>query len=160
MNYRILPLPTEFLARLRSTGLDALDQPARRSFSAEGGEPCRDVLRRARPGEEILLASYSPFSVRGPYREFGPVFVLARDSGEAPARDRLPHDPADALSYFVQRLTLRAYSGDEDIMDARIVPADEADATVREFLARPGVAWVDARFPAYGCFAARFVAAA
>lgn len=159
MHYRILPLPTEFLARVRTEGRDDLDQPVRRSISAEGGEPCRDVLRRARPGEEIILASYSPFQVRGPYREFGPVFVLATPSGEEPARDAVPFDPSQPTSYFAHRLTLRAYSPGEEIVDARIVDGPQADAQVRDFLARPGVAWVDARFPAYGCFAARFVRA-
>lgn len=158
MQYRILPLRSGYLDRIRTAGLDDLDQPVRRSLSAQGGEPCRDALRRARPGEEIILASYSPFAARGPYREFGPVFVLAQPA-EEPARDRLPFEPSDPLSYFVSRLTLRAYSEAEDIVDARIVEGSEADAKIREFLARPEVAWVDARFPAYGCFAARFVRA-
>lgn len=158
MHYRILPLRPGYLERVRSTGLDDLDQPVRRSFSAQGGEPCRDALRRARPGEEIILASYSPFTARGPYREFGPVFVLAQ-AAEEPVRDRLPFAPEDPLSYFVRRLTLRAYSSAEDILDARIVEGPEAEGAVQEFLGRPEVAWVDARFPAYGCFAARFVRA-
>ena len=82
INARIAPLPQVFLNRVRMEGRDALDQPVRR-LSAKGGEPCRDALRRAEPGEEVILASFSPFTVAGPYREFGPIFVFASEVGRA-----------------------------------------------------------------------------
>src|SRR5207237_2886698 len=86
---RIAPIPTTYLERLRTEGVDALGQPVKRVV-AQGGEPCRDVLRRANAGEELLLASFSPFEKAGPYKEYGPIFVLANDSGETVDRSAIP----------------------------------------------------------------------
>jgi len=95
MNIHIAPLPQDFLSRVRERGLDDQMQPVRRYVSTEGGEPCRDVLRRARPGEAVILASYCPFTQAGPYKEFGPVFVLAQASDEPVQRQVLPIPTGD-----------------------------------------------------------------
>jgi hypothetical protein len=54
--YNSIPLRDSFLLKARSEGVDDLGQPVER-WVAEGGEPCRDALRRARPGEALILAS-------------------------------------------------------------------------------------------------------
>lgn len=149
MNVSIAALPSAFVHRARTENLDALGQPVRRVI-AEGGEPCRDVLRRAEPGEELILASFSPFTVAGPYREFGPVFILANEQNESASRDALP-----ANGYLRERFVLRAYSAGEEILDAELVTPADADATLARFFARDDVAFVHARFPTYGCFACR-----
>lgn len=149
MNIQIAPIPHSFLDRARNEGLDDLGQPVRR-LVAEGGEPCRDVLRRARPGEELILASFSPFTAAGPYHEYGPVYILANPSEEQIARDGFPRD-----GYFRERLVLRAYSHEESIVDAAMITADEAEETAARFLSQENVAFVHARFPVYGCFAVR-----
>jgi len=154
MHVRIAPLPGAFLARVRTAGLDDLGQPVRR-LRAEGGEPCRDVLRRARAGEALLLASFCPFALAGPYREYGPVFVLANASAEPVARDRLPRADGSAEAYVRDRLALRAYGPDESILDAALVGAGALGDEAARLLARPDVAFVHARFPVYGCFACR-----
>jgi hypothetical protein len=145
----IPPLSNDFLRRVRTEGIDDQGQPVRR-LTAEGGEPCRDVLRRAVAGEELILASHSPFALSGPYREFGPVFVLASDSSEAPARDRLP-----LHGYLRDYFVIRAYSANEEILDAVLTTPSIAAATVDEFLQNPETAFLHVRFPTYGCFALR-----
>lgn len=60
IDYKILPVRDDFLARARSEGIDDLGQPVERMF-ATGGEPCRDSFRRAEAGEALILASYCPF---------------------------------------------------------------------------------------------------
>jgi hypothetical protein len=145
MNLTIAPLPQTFLDRVRTHGIDDQNQPVRRVV-AEGGEPCRDVLRRAEPGEELLLASFTPFTVAGPYKEFGPIFVLANDSGE-PARLR--------ENYLRERFVIRAYSAAEEIVDAALTEAAELAGTVERFFASDATAFLHVRFPAYGCFAMR-----
>lgn len=67
----IAPIPTAFLNRVRREGLNDLGQPVKR-VEAQGGEPCRDVLRRALPGEQLILASFTPFTKPGPYHELLP----------------------------------------------------------------------------------------
>lgn len=154
MDIRIAELPEAFLRRVREQGIDDLGQPVER-FRAEGGEPCRDVLRRARPGEALILASHSPFAQPGPFREFGPVYVLADASDEVVARDRLPLPDGSETAYFGARLVLRAYSADQRIVAAELAEADAAAATMEALWARPDTAWLQARFPTYGCFACR-----
>ena len=150
MRIRIAPVPHPFLDRARSEGLDALGQPVRR-MTASGEEPCRDVLRRARPGEELILASFSPFTAIGPYREFGPVFILANPAEDGAPRDVLPIESG----YLRERFVIRAYSTAEEILDAAMVTPAEADETIERFLGRSDVAFLHARFPVYGCFACR-----
>jgi hypothetical protein len=149
-NLRIIPMPEPFLARARG-GTDDLGQPVERHI-ARGGEPLRDALRRATPGEPILLASYCPFTLAGPYKEFGPVFL----SAEPQAMPRLDALPVDGeLPYLAASFVLRAYSQDERIVDARMSSPGSAAGGLRDFFARADVAFVLARFPTYGCYALR-----
>jgi|SRR6185369_13447516 len=150
MNINIAPLPADFLHRVRTLGIDDQGQPVKRLI-AEGGEPCRDVLRRANPGEELILASFSPFAKSGPYKEFGPVFVLANESDESIDRTLLPIP----IGYLRERFVLRAYSGEESIVDAAMLSPEDVAPALEKFLASPDVAFVHARFPTYGCFACR-----
>ena len=147
---RIVPLPAAYLARVGG-GRDDLDQPVERHI-AKGGEPLRDSLRRASPGEAILLASYCPFTVAGPYREYGPVFVSAGAQDE-PRLDVLPL--AGAQPYLGEAFVLRAYSRDERIVDARMSSPQGAASELVAFFARNEVSFVLARFPTYGCYALR-----
>ena len=121
---------------------------------AEGGEPCRDVLRRARPSERLILASFTPFSKPGPYKEFGPIFVLADGSGEETSRDQLP--PAGSEQHYLrEQFVIRAYSDAEEILDAEMVKAPDLGTTVERFFDRADTAFLHVRFPTYGCFALR-----
>lgn len=146
---RIAALPAAFLARVRA-GLDDLGQPVERHI-ARGGERLRDVLRPARAGEAILLASYCPFTIAGPYKEYGPVFVAAA----APLPSVGYASPDDAQAYLGASFVLRAYSRDERIVDARLSGPDRAAADLADFFAHAEVAFVLARFAAYGCYALR-----
>lgn len=147
---RIVPLAPAYLARARA-GADDLGQPVER-LVAEGGEPLRDLLRRAEPGESILLASYCPFTQASPYREYGPVFVAAEGQGSA-RLDALPVD--GGMPYLGASFVLRAYSREERIVDARVSSPASAAADLDAFFAREDVAFVLARFTAYGCYALR-----
>ena len=145
----VTPIPADFLRRVRTEGLDDLGQPVKHVV-AEGGEPCRDVLRRAEPGERLILASFSPFTKPGPYKEFGPVFVLAEDADGIARRDALPLD-----GYLRERFVIRAYSDAQEIVDAELVTPSEAQSTIDRLLAQEETAFLHVRFPVYGCFALR-----
>jgi hypothetical protein len=150
--FSIRPLPSNFLHRVRFEGIDDLGQAVEHHI-ATGGEPCRDVLRRALPGEQLLLASYCPFTISGPYKEYGPVFVLAEASTEGINYDALPLKGTPA--YLAESFVLRAYSSQERIVDAKLSTPDTAVADISAFFTRPDVAFILARFPTYGCFACR-----
>ena len=149
----IAAIPADYLHRLRTTGTDALGQPVKHVV-AKGGEPCRDVLRRARPGERLILASFSPFTKPGPYHEYGPVFVLANESNEPVPRKQLPvaGSPND---YLREQFVIRAYSREEEILDAALVQAVDFEAVVDRFFESSDTAFLHVRFPTYGCFACR-----
>jgi len=153
--YRITPIRAGFVQRARAAGLDDLNQPVERHV-AEGGEPCRDALRRARPGEALLLASYCPFEQAGPYREYGPVFLLADPSDDAEPVQGLDHLPlAGEHPYLSPSFLLRAYSAAERILEGAVVAAAEAETHLQSLLSRAEVAFVLARFTGHGCYACR-----
>lgn len=147
---RIVPLADAFLARVRG-GADDQGQPVERHV-AQGGEPLRDCLRRALPGEAILLASYCPFTVTGPYREYGPVFIAAAPQA-VPRLDALPVEGEQP--YLGASFVLRAYSADERIVDAVMSSPFAAGNDLQTLFAHADVAFVLARFTAYGCYALR-----
>jgi hypothetical protein len=149
---RIAPVPEDFLRQVREEGRDHQNEAVKRVI-ARGGEPCRDVLRRAREGEALILASFSPFQKPGPYKEFGPVFVLASDAAETVDRSLIP--VGLDTDYLRAQFVIRAYSNDEEILDAALVGADDAQEVIDRFFARPETAFLHVRFPTYGCFACR-----
>jgi hypothetical protein len=152
INARVAPIPAVFLKRVRTEGRDDLGQQVKR-VRAQGGEPCRDVLRRAVEGEELILASFSPFEKPGPYKEYGPIFVLANESREPVSRDGV--QTGSERDYLRAQFAIRAYSRDEEIIDAALVTATEAQRVVEKFFARAKTAFLHVRFPTYGCFACR-----
>ena len=149
----VAPIPDAFLRRVRHEGRDDQGQ-AVKHLEAAGGEPCRDVLRRARAGERLILASFTPFTKPGPYKEYGPIFVLADDSAEHVRRIGLPPigSPHD---YLREQFVIRAYSEREEIIDAELTSAPRAAAVIDRFFAASETAFLHVRFPAYGCFACR-----
>lgn len=141
----------DFVERVRTTERDDLGQPIVRFVSPAGGEPLRDLLRRAYPGEEIILGSSALFPEVGPFREFGPVYVLASEPTPSP----VTLDPF-ASDYFGPELVLRAYDARPWIQQAKRVSKSEAPEQINAWLEDSSIHFVDARFPTYGCFACRF----
>ena len=152
VRYRIVPIRAEFLTRIRA-GIDDQGQSVER-LAARGGEPLRDCLRRAAPGEPILLASHTPMALAGPYKEYGAVFVAAQPQ-PAPRTDVLPFD--GERPYLGARFVLRAHGRDEHILDAALATPQSAEATLHAFFGRDDVAFVDVRFTPNGCYALRLV---
>jgi hypothetical protein len=153
VDYTIVPIHAAFLQTARHHGLDDQAQAVEHQV-ASGGEPCRDVMRRAAPGEHILLASYSPFALASPYKEFGPIFVMAHAEGQPEA---MPTSLA-ALAhrgYLGEQFVLRAYSSAERIVDGIVVTSEQAEVSLQAMLRRNDVQFVLVRFAGYGCYACR-----
>lgn len=155
MEIAIRPIREDFLLKVRNAGLDDQNQKVVR-LVASGGEPCRDVLRRAMPGEELILASYCPFSVAGPYKEYGAVFVLAKPSGESVDYRSLPLPKGLPTDYLRdQPFVLRAYSKDEVIVTAELLEPASAHEVITRMFEDSQVEFILARYAAYGCYSFR-----
>lgn len=154
MAWQLETLDPAFAERARREGIDALGQPVRRRPAA-GGEPFRDALRRARPGEMLILAGYSPFRQIGPYREYGPVFLAAEPQPEPLPELASLLSRAGEEAYLGESVALRAYDGEQTLLEAALLPTREAEAKLTRWEARPEIAFAMLRFPAHGCYALR-----
>ena len=154
MQFQITPIRSDFLTKVRESQIDDQNQPIVRKIST-GGEPCRDVLRRAIAGEALILASYCPFSLPGPFKEYGAVFVLENHSDEVVNYDQFSVANNSGNDYFSTNLVLRAYDNEEAIHDARVVSPIEVEKTIGEFFENNNIRFIIARYTAYGCYALR-----
>ncbi|HCA26403.1 MAG TPA: DUF1203 domain-containing protein [Betaproteobacteria bacterium] len=155
MKIAIRPMREDFLLKVREANLDDQNQKVVR-LTADGGEPCRDVLRRARPGEELILASYCPFTIAGPYKEYGPVFVLTSPSTEVVDYQSFPLPKGSPTDYLrEQPFVLRAYSKAENIVAAELLEPSSAQAVLNTLFEDSQVAFILARYAAYGCYSFR-----
>jgi hypothetical protein len=122
---------------------------------SEGGSLLRCCNRLSRPGERIVLASYSPLhrwatttgKDPGAYDETGPVFLHAVPC-DGPQDDGFPED------YRGLPRVLRAYDTNGHIVGGRVI--DEGDMqperAIDEVFADPQVAFIHARALLAGCF--------
>ncbi|OQS10453.1 hypothetical protein B0T37_00440 [Chromobacterium violaceum] len=154
MAWQVETLDPAFVERARREGVDALGQPVCRRAAA-GGEPFRDALRRARPGEALILASYSPFRQAGPYREYGPVFLAVEPQPAALPGLSALLGRAGEDAYLGEGVALRAYDSGQAMLEAVLLPTREAEAMLARWAARPEIAFAMLRFPAHGCYALR-----
>jgi Protein of unknown function (DUF1203) len=139
-------IPAAELDRIRAAGRDEAGNPLA-VLTDTDGSPLRCCLRRARPGERILLIAYTPPGTAGAYAERGPVFVHAD-----PCQGYLtPHQYPPELSRWQQ--VVRAYDRDGRIADGTLA-ADgaEAHAIIERWLGRPQVQRVHVRNVGYGCY--------
>ncbi|WP_068073018.1 DUF1203 domain-containing protein [Novosphingobium lentum] len=122
---------------------------ARVIAAADRGFPCRVSLQDARAGDELILLHHTSHDVETPYRSAYAIYVRAAATQPARYVDALP-------PVFAGRpLGLRGFGADAMLKDARLALPGEADAAIRELLADPQIAYIDAHNAAHGCFAAR-----
>ena len=147
MDYRVTALRQQTADDVRTTlTAPGYGHPAHVEI-AKGTGPCRLCLRPFRVNEEErVLFTYNPFPDAADLPSPGPIFVHAAScarfegSGFPPGLLGLP-------------LMLEGYD-DRGVAVARIRPADP-DASARDVLARPGVAYAHVRHAEAGCFIAR-----
>ncbi|HWB67940.1 MAG TPA: DUF1203 domain-containing protein, partial [Mycobacteriales bacterium] len=120
----------------------------------KGGSPLRCCLRRSRPGEAILLASYAPLrrwaaehnADPGAYDELGPIFIH-RDQCDGPSGDGWPEE------FRGSPRVLRAYDANGRLLGGQLLdPQNDPDRALADLFAQPQVALVHARVAVEGCF--------
>jgi hypothetical protein len=113
------------------------------------GFPCRQCLREAEIGEELLLVSYDPFTVDSPYRSTSPVF-LHREPCSAPTD---LHVLPEQLT--VRQLSVRAFDAEALMIDAAIVPGAELAETLAIMFRDDTCDHVHVHNATRGCWAVR-----
>lgn len=150
MTYRIAGLsPAEFLPLFALSDAELAERQAVRvTASRHPGYPCRVTLEDAPAGEELILLHHVSHEVATPYRSAYAIYVRA---GVAPAEFIDATPPV----FEGRPLGLRGFDAEGNLCDARLALPGEADAKIRDLLANPVIAYIDAHNAAHGCFSAR-----
>lgn len=143
--YRLRPIDPAEADALRAASPQAPTYVA----DAHPGYPCRQCLRDADVGDELVLVSYDPFVVDSPYRSASPIFL-----------HRAPCEPPEDLGALPRQLTarmlsVRAFDSGAMMIDAAVVEGSELDATLERLLAEPGCDHVHVHNAGRGCWATR-----
>lgn len=133
----LFELPDDELAR----------RGARRVVANEAfGFPCRVSLADARPGDELLLLAYQHQPADSPYRASGPIFVRRGAEQKRAAVGEVPE-------YVSRRLiSLRAYDGDDMMIDAEVCAGTEVAAALDRMFADVRARYVHLHNAKRGCF--------
>lgn len=116
---------------------------------AKPGYPCRQCLRDAEVGEELLLVSFDPFDLDSPYRSASPIFLHRLPC--APPADL--HELPEQLT--IRQLSVRAFDGDALMIDAAVVNGAELRATLDRMFAITACDHVHVHNASRGCWAVR-----
>jgi len=123
-------------------------QAVRQTADAQPGFPCRISLTDAPVGADVILVNYEHQSADTPYRSRHAIYV--REGEETyDAIDQVPEQ------LRIRTLSLRAFDDRGFIRAADLVAGTALETAVERFLADPAVAYVQAHFAKFGCYAAR-----
>lgn len=118
------------------------------------GYPCRQCLRDAQVGEELLLVSHDPFKKSSPYRQRSPIFLHILDCSTN--RDESPY-PEQLRR---RQLSIRSFDEEQMMIDAEVIQGGELEATIAKFAAVTETSFIDVHNATRGCWAARFAESA
>lgn len=113
------------------------------------GFPDRVEVRDADPGETVLLLNYEHQPANTPYRASHAIFVREGAEKAYHGLDTIP----EALRS--RSISLRAFNGSGEMIDAALVVGSELEALIGRFLANSQVAYLHAHYAERGCYAAR-----
>lgn len=151
MSFRILGLdPTPFLPLYGLSDAALAERGVRRmTVDAAPGFPDRIELRDLERGETALLLNYVHQPADNPYRASHAIFV--REGAER-RYDAVGAIPA---SFRIRPLSLRAFDGSHEMVDADVVDGVDAERTITRLLSNPSVVYLHAHYAKRGCYAAR-----
>lgn len=123
-SFRIVPVPKKEAIKIKKSGYDELGNPVIQEI-ASGLGPCRVSLKPFKPGEDKrLLFSYSPFSIKNVYRQFGPIYTQANNIEEYSDIYRFPPElkadkknfPLTLVGYDINQMMIFSKRvGDKDV---------------------------------------------
>ncbi len=151
MSYRIRGLeaaPFQHLYGLPDADLQRLG--ARRYVADKmPGFPDRIEVRDAEPGESVILLNYVHQPASNPYRSSHAIFVREGATKTCDVIDTIPE------VMRIRPISLRAFDGNDEMIEAELVDGDRLGPLIARLLARPEAAYLHAHYAKRGCYAAR-----
>lgn len=151
MHFRISGLPaTQFthLFDLSDSALAALGI-RRHVVDQHPGFPDRIELRDAEIGQRVLLLNHVCQPAMNPYRASHAIYVREGASNTCNVIDEIP----DSLK--IRLLSLRAYDGEDMMIDAQVTEGVFARQVITHMLANDKVRYIHVHNAKRGCYAAR-----
>ena len=146
--YRVVPLPTKIAEQARRDARAGAPDHAIVEVDSPSGYPCRHCLQWAQPGERVVLFPYASVPPGHPYSETGPIFVHAEPCARYAATDCYPED-------FRRHRVLRAYDGNDEMIDAIVASNDQPEPGIEHLLQNPRTAFLQVRSVTHGCYTFR-----
>lgn len=143
------PGPEFVLHSISSAAADSLRDRGGPIYLADEnpGYPCRQCLRDADVGEELILVSHNPFTTNSQYRSASPIF-LHRLACEP------PNDPTHLPQQLTQRqLSVRSFDQDEMMIDAAVIDGQELAHTIQGFFENATSEQIHVHNATRGCWA-------
>ncbi len=113
------------------------------------GYPCRQCLRDADVGDELILVSHDPFDGDSPYRSASPIFLHRVSCAPAASTDELPDQLTRRL------LSVRAFDARRMMIDAAVIDGSQLGPTIDRLLANDAAHHLHVHNATRGCWAAR-----
>lgn len=139
------PAPFEALFALPDDAL-ATRGIRRVRAAANAGYPCRISLEDANAGDELLLLPFEHQPANSPYRASGPIYVRVG------ARQRTMAVGAVPESVRRRQISLRAYDGDDMIVNAEVCEGEAVGAGIERLLGDPLVRYLHLHNAKRGCY--------
>jgi uncharacterized protein DUF1203 len=151
MSFRITGLSPEPFRPLFSLADEELAARSIKRYVANSkpGFPDRIELRDAEPGETLLLVNYTHQPANNPYRASHAIFVA---EAAKTRYDRIEEVP-EAMR--IRTLSLRAFDENDLIVNADLVDGRKVEELIRRLFDDSKVAYIQAHYASYGCYACR-----
>jgi Protein of unknown function (DUF1203) len=112
------------------------------------GYPCRQCLRDAEIGDEVLLVSYDPFTASSPYRCASPIFIHSQSC--------TPYASTDLPALLTRdKRSVRAFDGSAMMLDAALIDGKDLPETIERLFDNPKIEVLHVHNEPRGCWAAR-----
>jgi len=116
---------------------------------AKPGFPCRQCLRDAEIGEELILVSHDPFAADSPYRSASPIFLHREPCGDPVETTSVPEQ------FAVRQLSVRGFDPEAMMLDAAVIDGADLAATLDRFFENPSIEHAHIHFAGRGCWGGR-----
>ncbi len=111
------------------------------------GYPCRQCLRDAAVGEELILVSHDPFEADSAYHSASPIFLHREPC--------TPDDSAETLPVQLtgRQLSVRSFDEEEMMIDAAVIDGTDLQGTIERLFGEDASAKIHVHNAVRGCWA-------